>query len=267
MKIRIFVVLAAWVAAWAFSPPAAAQDIGIVVMHGKGGSPKAKHIVPFVSALEGGGLAVANLNMPWSGSRNYDVPVERGEEEVRNAVAALRAQGAKKVFVAGHSQGGAFNTYLAGSDVADGYIMIAPGGDVSGGLFRANLGEHYDRARKLVAEGKGAEPVQLADFEGAKGTYPVMAVPAAYVTWFDPEGAMATYRVVRAIKPGTPVLWIVPTRDYPGLLKTSIPMFGQIASSPHTRLYQPSADHLGAPVASADEIVKWTREVAGLAKP
>ena len=90
----------------ALAPAALAQGdpIGIVVMHGKGGSPQ-RLVADFARALEGQGYLVANIEMPWSGKRNYDVPVAKGEEEVAAAVAGLRGRGAKKVFISGHSQG------------------------------------------------------------------------------------------------------------------------------------------------------------------
>jgi pimeloyl-ACP methyl ester carboxylesterase len=242
------------------------EPIGIVVMHGKGGSPNSKYISNFGRQLEARGFAVANLEMPWSGSRNYDVPVSRGEEEVAAAVADLRGKGAKKVFVAGHSQGGAFALHFGGKHSADGIIALAPGGNVGGAVFADKLGDTLAQARKLVAEGKGSEPERLADFEGSRGVYPVVSPPAAWVTWFDPAGAMNTPRAVKAMDPKTPVLFVIPTNDYPALLKASPGLYRELPRHPLTKLYQPSADHLGAPSASVDEIVRWTREVVG-AKP
>ena len=60
-------VLAVLTPAAAFSEAGAAK-IGIVVMHGKGGSP-ARFVSDIASALEGQGFLVANLEMPWSGKR------------------------------------------------------------------------------------------------------------------------------------------------------------------------------------------------------
>ena len=87
-------------------------------MHGKGGRPTG-YVANLAQTLEGKGYLVANLEMPWSGRRNYDVTVERGEQEVEAAVAGLRAKGAKKVFVSGHSQGGAFALHMAGRQGID----------------------------------------------------------------------------------------------------------------------------------------------------
>src|SRR3954470_18102869 len=55
--------------------------IGIVIMHGKGGSP-AGHVSSLASSLEQKGYLVANLEMPWSGKREYNAGVEVAEKEV-----------------------------------------------------------------------------------------------------------------------------------------------------------------------------------------
>ena len=237
------------------------EPIGIVIMHGKGGSPTGL-VAELARTLEGKGYLVANLDMPWSGKRQYDANVGKAEEEVGTALAELKGKGAKKVFVAGHSQGGAFALHLAGRLPVDGVIAIAPGGDVSTPFYREKVSASLARAQGLVAEGKGAEPAQLEDFEGSRGSYPVLAVPAAYVTWFDPQGAMNMERAAAAANPGVPVLWIAPTRDYPALRRANPSYFRTLPDNPRNRFTEPNADHRGAPTASIDEIVRWTREIA-----
>lgn len=246
--------------------PALAQaGIGIVVMHGKGGSPTGL-VAELVRNLEGKGYLVSAPEMPWSGSRNYDVPVAKGVEEVDAALSGLRGKGAKKVFVAGHSQGGVFAVHVAGKLNVDGVIAIAPGGNVEHFFYRQKVADSVSRARKLVADGKGSEPVALDDFEGAKGSYPVTVAPAVYMTWFDPEGSMNMEKAARAANPAVPFLWIVPSREIPGLRKTNVPMFRTLPANPRSKLYEPDSDHRGAPSASADEIARWVNEVAGVAK-
>jgi len=252
-------VLAVLAAVMPVTAAAQAEPIGIVIMHGKGGSPQ-RLVLELAKGLEAKGFLVANLEMPWSGRRNYDVPTAKGEEEVAAALADLRGKGAKKVFVCGHSQGGVFALYLAGKLAADGFITIAPGGNVATRFYIEQVGASLSRARQLVAEGKGNERAQLEDYESSK--YTIDAIPAAYVTWFDPDGAMNQERAVRAVNPRVPILWIAPTHDYPGLIKGSRPLYRQLPKHPLTQLYEPDADHRGVPTASVDEIVRWTREVA-----
>lgn len=259
---KLFVRLLA-VAALVFGLHAEAETLnaGVVVMHGKGGSP-GKHVADLAAALTRHGFLVANLEMPWSGRREYDVAVDVAEREVEAALAALRQRGAGKVFLAGHSQGGLFALYFGGKHRIDGIVAIAPGGNVGNQLFREKLAESVAQARQLVAAGKAHEKTGLNDYEGSKGTYPVITTPAAYLSWFDPQGAMNQTLALRSIKAETPVLFIVPTNDYPGLLRVRQEMFGLLAKHPLTRMYEPDASHLTAPSASIPEIADWLTTVA-----
>ncbi len=254
-------ILAALAAALPMTAVAQVEPIGIVIMHGKGGGPGGL-VANLAKALEGKGYLVANLEMPWSGKRNYDVTATKGEEEVEAALAGLRAKGAEKVFVSGHSQGGVFALHLAGKTAADGFIAIAPGGNVAGRIYLDQVGASLRRARQLVAEGKGNEATELDDYEGSRGRYAIATIPAAYVTWFDPEGAMNMDRAARTVNPRVSVLWVAPTQDYPGLLKAARPTYRTLPKHPLTRFYEPEADHRDAPTAAAEEITRWTREVA-----
>ena len=129
------IVVATLVVAVPLSALAQGEPIGIVVMHGKGGSPT-RYVVDLARALEGKGLRVANVEMPWSGKLNYSLPVSSGEETVAAALDSLRGEGARKLFVAGHSLGGAFALHIAGRIAVDGIIAIAPGGNGARGTPR-----------------------------------------------------------------------------------------------------------------------------------
>lgn len=235
--------------------------MGIVIMHGKGGSPS-RHVSGLASALEGKGYLVANLEMPWSGKREYDANVAAAEAQLETALSELRGKGAQKVFVAGHSQGGAFALHFAGKHVVDGVICIAPGGDVGNRLFREKLADAVNRARQLVADGKGNEKTRLDDYEGKRGNFAVTTTPAIYLSWFDPDGAMNMRRAAQAANPKLPILWMVAKRDYPGLRKVNIPMFDTLPINPRTQMVEPDSDHLGAPSAALDDVLRWTSELA-----
>lgn len=253
--------LAAIAIAVSMTATAEPPGTGIVVMHGKGGSPTG-YVANLARALEGKGYLVTNLEMAWSARRNYDVPVERAEEEVEAALSALRGKGAQKVFVAGHSQGGIFALHLAGKISADGFIGIAPGGDVGNRVFRDELGGAVARARKLIAEGKGEQQTALEDYEGRKGKYAINTTPALYLSWFEPEGAMSMQRAARAANPRIPILWIVPKNEHSGVRRANIALFDNLPRHALSKLYEPYTDHTGAPSASLDEIVRWIGEVA-----
>jgi pimeloyl-ACP methyl ester carboxylesterase len=267
MKYALRTVAAAIIAfAQSSMAQAPSSGIGVVIMHGKGGSP-AGFVSSLASSLEQKGYLVANLEVPWSGRREYDVGVDVAESEIEAALASLRAKGASKVFVAGHSQGGLFAIHYGGKHSVDGIIAIAPGGNVANPIYRREVGESVEQARKLVAEGKGNERTRFTDYEGSKGTYPVTATPVAYLSWFDPDGAMNQEKASREMNPQVPVLFIAPKDDSPGLRKVKQVMFDALPKNPLTRMYEPDSSHRDAPFASVDEIVRWTTEVAAASRP
>jgi len=250
----------------AISVPSVAQTapgekIGIIIMHGNGGSPT-RFVAELATGLELKGYLVANLEMPWSGARSYDVPVAAAESEVEAALGALRAKGAAHLFIAGHSQGGLFALYFGGRHPVDGIIAIAPGGNVASPTYREKLGDSVSRARGLIAAGKADEKTRLQDFEGSRGVYSIWCTPASYLSWFDPGGAMNELKAVKSMDPKVPVLFIGPTGDYPPLKAARQMMFQALPANPLTKLYEPDASHLGAPAASIEEIARWTAQVA-----
>lgn len=242
--------------------PAAAQPLpsktGFVLMHGKGGKPK--NVEHLASSLEDKGYLVANLEMPWSGRRDYDTDVAGAEKEIESALDDLRAEGAANLFLVGHSQGGLFALYFGGKHLVDGIVAIAPGGNVGDPFLREQLGESMEQARKLVADGKGDDKTEFV-VKASKGTYPIITTPANYLNWFDPDGALNQSIATQNMNPGIPVLFIVPKGDYPDLLRAKQAMFDALPRHPLTKLYEPDSDHLDAPSASLDEILRWIIEV------
>ena len=235
--------------------------LGVVLMHGKGGSPE-KHVAVLANALRQQGVLVANLDMPWSGRREYDADVASAVAQVNDALASLRSQGARKLVVAGHSQGGLFALYLAGRLPVDGIIAIAPGGNVGAGMLHDKLADTVASARALLAAGHGAEKTRLADFEGSKGMYPVTTTPRIYLDWFDPDGAMNQSKAVQQVQAGVPVLYISPDGDYPALQRVRQSMFNALPANPASQLLIPSGNHLEAPAASIPGILAWLGNIA-----
>lgn len=262
ISIVALMALAASVLSTSTHAQASAAEIGVVVMHGKGGSPD-KHVDKLAEALEKAGFQVANLEMPWSGRRQYDVDMAGAVNEISAALDAMRAKGAKKFFVAGHSQGGLNTLHYGSQQTVDGLIAIAPGGSHGARDFATALGSHVSTAKSMIDEGRGSEKAVFADYEGSKGAYPITTTAAIYFDWFNPAGPHNMWDVVKKVKSGVPVLYVAPTRDYPSLKNQKHASFSALPSHPLTRLYEPESDHLRAPAAAAGEIVLWIYQVAG----
>jgi pimeloyl-ACP methyl ester carboxylesterase len=235
------------------------QEVGVVVMHGKGGHPSA-HVNGLAQALERSGHLVANLEMPWSRRRQYDVDLQTGVAEVTRALDAMRARGARKLLVVGHSQGGAFAMTYAGLHKVDGVVAIAPGGQVDSKAFADALSRHVREARSLVEQGRGQEVAAFEDYEGSRGTNAVRTTAAIYLSWFDPAGLLTTKANGRILA-DTPVLFIAPTGDYPGLQRTKDALFRALPPHRLTRLHEPYSEHLHAPANSIEEISRWVEAV------
>jgi dienelactone hydrolase len=105
---------------------AAGDDLGVVLLHGKGGSPTG-YIRELAAALEGRGYLVSTPTMPWAKNRIYDAPFEEAMAEIDGHVYALRQKGATLVVVAGQSLGAnaAFG-YAASRERVGGIIALAP---------------------------------------------------------------------------------------------------------------------------------------------
>lgn len=235
--------------------------IGVVLMHGKGGRPEGL-VAELAASLQMRGMALRNLEMPWSSRRNYDVGPEAAEAEVARALDELRREGAARLFLVGHSQGALFALHLGARLSLAGVVAVAPGGNVASQVYEQYIGAHRARARELVAAGRGSEVGDFADYEGGKGISEVRTRADIYWAWFNPQGVMHQERALRALPPQLPVLYIAPIGDYPALRRANPSLYALIPSQPLTRYLQPSASHTTAPTVARDAIADWLIEVA-----
>lgn len=237
--------------------------VGVVVMHGKGGRPGGL-VAELASGLQARGMHVRNLEMPWSGRRNYDVTPEAAEAEVAQALESLRRDGAQHLFLVGHSQGGLFALHLGARLPLAGVVAVAPGGNVATPVYEQHIGGPRARARELVAAGRGSEVGVFADYEGSKGTNEVRTRADVYWPWFDPQGVMHQERALRALPPQLPVLYIAPAGDYPALRRANPALYALIPAQPLTRYLQPGATHTNVPTVAREAIADWLLEVAAV---
>lgn len=244
--------------------PVQAQEsgrIGVVLMHGKGGRPEGL-VAELAASLQARGLRLRNLEMPWSGRRNYDVGPDGAEAEVARALEELRREGAARLFLVGHSQGGLFALHLGARLPLAGVVAVAPGGNVAGQVYEQYIGRDRARARELVAAGRGSEVGDFADYEGGKSTTEVRTRAEIYWAWFNPQGVMHQERALRALPSQLPVLYIAPTADFPALRRANPSLYALLPSQPLTRYLQPTASHTNAPTVARDAIADWLIEVA-----
>ncbi|MEK9726299.1 MAG: hypothetical protein VW405_22820 [Rhodospirillaceae bacterium] len=117
-------------------------------------------------ALESKGYLVAAPVMPRGRGRIYDKDYEASMQEIAGLVAELKAKGAERVVLAGHSLGGNAALGYAVSRVGiAGLISLATGHQLENHFLKQQgLGEAVAKAKVMIDAGKGDEIDAFADF-------------------------------------------------------------------------------------------------------
>jgi pimeloyl-ACP methyl ester carboxylesterase len=233
----------------------AAEPAGIVLLHGKQGSPTARSLQVLASRLAGIGWLVSTPEMPWSGARIYDRSYEQAMGEIGEAVKKLKDRGAVKIFVGGQSLGAnAALRYAAQSQVA-GVLALAPGHIPDLQSFPKDLA----RARRMIDAGNGDERASFEDSNQGK-KFTVQTTARIYLSYMDPDGAAVMPKSAAAIKPGTPLLWVVGTADGMSNRGPSY-AFDKAPPNPQSKYLVVNSDHADTPRDAADEIIAWLKAV------
>ena len=233
---------------------AAGDDLGIVLLHGKGGSPGG-YIRELASALQGRGYLVSTPEMPWAKNRIYDASFEEAMAEIDREVDALRRKGAKLVVVAGQSLGAnAALGYAASRDRVGGIIALAPAHNPESQAFARRMGPDVQRAKAMVAAGKGKQKQAFSDVNQGQALE-VTATAEVYLSWFDPDGPAVMPRSAASIKTPTPLLFVVGSGDRTAPAKDYI--FDRALTHAKSKYVTVAADHFTVPTAAVDEVVAW----------
>jgi pimeloyl-ACP methyl ester carboxylesterase len=134
------------------------RGTGVVLIHGKAGGQGP--LQPLAQALKAQGATVVLPRMSWtSGYRTYDQTLG----EVHAAVAKLKAGGASRIVLAGHSLGANLSIgYAARYGGVDAVVALAPGHRPD--FIAGQTGESVAEAKALVAAGKGGQKARFLDF-------------------------------------------------------------------------------------------------------
>lgn len=243
------------------TPPGIAQartaaDIGVVVVHGKWDSPQG-HAQGLANYLAREGFQVVSPEMPWSGQRGYDKGAAAILAELDAAIDQLKVKGAKKIVLAGHSQGAIGALYYGTQRSVDGIALIAAGGHPQSQVYIPHYAPYVATAKRLVEEGKGNETVSFVDLNTGNRTRSLRTSARSLLDYFDPEGPLNSAANAKKVKPGTAVLVVIPERDTEGLKRIAEKIRDQLPGTrPSTRV-EVDADHLGAPDATKSVLRNW----------
>ncbi len=247
-----------WLLAWSF--PAAAFDlrgIGVVFLHGKGVWPGAfDGGIP--SALEAEGAFVEAPEMPWSIRRMYGATFDDAMREIDAAVARLKAKGATKIVVIGHSLGanGAIGYAARRSGIAA-VVALAPGHLPETPEMRSRTADAIEEARRLVAAGDTSRHAWPDMIQGVP-TF-ANASPAVYLSMFDPVGPAVIPKNVAALR-GVPLLWVVGRFD-PVHSRGPEYAFSTAAKNPKNSYVEVFASHLTTPRMAQGDVIAWLKSL------
>ena len=196
------------------APLLAEGKLGVLLMHGKMGSASdSSPVGELADYLRGKDIIVLAPDMPWSEDREFDKSYEDAMLEIDGLVNKLKAEGATKVVVGGHSIGAnAAIGYGSRREGLVGILAIAPGHVPDIGGYQRRIDHDYRRAQAMVDAGKGKEEEDFKDRNQCSNSEIEMTAEI-YLSWFDPEGPAVMPENMFGLKPNTPVMWIIGEDD------------------------------------------------------
>lgn len=234
-----------------FAAFAAPSDLGIVLMHGKQGSPD-RAITGLASRLEAAGYRVERPEMCFSGRRIYDLAYQDCFRDIDAAIARLRSAGMRRIVVAGLSLGGNMAIgYGATHSGLAGIMAFAPAGDASSMLRNPVLAPAIRQAE--TAANQSARMV-FTDTNTGRPPFAVTTTPAIYLS-FHAAGSLADLTVTTP-RLQAPLLWVAGDED-PTQRRGPGYAFARAPTSPLNRYASVHSGHLDTPNAGADIALAW----------
>ena len=241
----------------ALAGAALAQDKGcaVLLLHGKWGNPQ---LLGFFGRQLEPTCATQAMEMPWSRRRGYDQPYAVALGDIAQQVKAFRAQGYRRVLLAGHSMGAnAALAYMAEVGDVDGVIALAPGHSPESSYRRGIGKDAVDQARELVAAGKGDEMLSMEDLNMGQRRSMRMSAQVL-LSYFDPQGLGNMPASAARFKKPVPLLWVAGTQD-PLNTGGPEPVFSHAPAHPASQYLVVQADHMGTPDVAAPQVLAWIK--------
>ena len=253
----IVLVLLAFALALAGGPAAAFTRVGIVLLHGKTGSPA--EFADMANMLNETGYGVETPEMCWSARRIYDRPLSGCLADVDKAIARLRSDGFTAIVVGGHSLGGlAALAYAATHDDIAGVVALAPDGEPRDFNRHAKVAASIKRAIAMTEVGRGDDTAKFTD--RVLGRYfRVTATPQAFLSFLGPKSVLDPARLVPELH--APLFWAAGTRD--SSQRNAAALFRTAPKNPLNRFVSVKAGHMGTPAAALVPLLDWLDRIAG----
>lgn len=238
---------------------AADTKLGVVVLHGKWGNPSG-YTLPLAKHLENAGYLVVSPEMPWSMARQYDAGIAGMMADIDGAMQSLKAKGATKICLAGHSMGGAGALYYAGHRPIDCLIILAPGHNPEGRVMRGLTEKDLATAKDMVAKGEAEASAWFEDYNVGNRSKKIRMAAKTYIEYFDGDGPMNMANNASHVLPGTHVLWIVGAEEADGPKRLGGAAFKALPAELNKKFVEVPGGHLATPEKAMEITAAWIRE-------
>lgn len=237
----------------------AESKIGVVVMHGKWGTPQ-NLVKGFAEQIEQAGFITERPEMPWSKDRLYDAGVVGMVADIDAAAQSLRAKGAEKICLAGHSLGAAGAIKYVGLVKVDCLIVMAPGHNPESQWTRDFTASDLSKAKEMVAKGVGEERAEFEDFNSGNRRKKISMRASVFIEYFDGDGPFNMAENASKIRPGTPVLWVVGLQEGKSPRQYGDAAYARILEGAPKKFVEVPGGHLETPKESGQIAIEWMRE-------
>lgn len=232
--------------------------VGVVLIHGKIYGP-GKFSEELIADLQAEGAHVVTPEMPWRLHRMYDKSFDGALELIGNSIENVKARGARKIVLAGHSMGAnAAIAYAAKHPGLDAVIVMSPGHLPETEEMARHTRKGIAKAKNMIAEGKGKKRGFFFDL--VQGwSVPLRTTAEIYLSYFDPEGPAVMPKNARAMHE-VPLLWAVGKQD-PIFRRGPEYVFTLAAKHPKSCFVKADAGHTDTPKVARKDIVAWLKSL------
>ncbi len=254
-------LLTALIVVSALSLPAGAADrLGIVLIHGKGGLPQ--QLTPMAETLAAQGHLTEQPEMCWSRHRIYDRLYLDCLRDIDAAAGRLKERGATAMVVLGMSLGGnAALSFGATRPGLKGVITLVAAHAPEFIGLRPEVAASLAHARALIAAGQGNVKTTFNDVNAHTSifNFSVNTTPNIYVSFFAPDSAGVM--PANAARLTAPLLYVTASNDPTQRGRDYI--FARVPAHPLNRYVTVNADHIGTPAAAREAVLSWLATLKG----
>jgi len=236
--------------------PARAETLGIVMMHGKHGTPA--QLQQLAATVADAAFLVERPEMCWSAARIYDQAYLDCFADIDAAAVRLKKHGVTAIVVLGMSLGGnAALGFGARNRGLKAIIALAAAHAPEFLHRRPDIAESITQAQTAVAAGRGDEKATFDDIDLGR-IFSVSTTPVIYLSFFGPDSPAVMPE--NAAHLTAPLLMVSGNNDPTQLNAGNI--FAHAPFDPRNKHVMVEADHLGTPAASAGTVLSWLKVLA-----